>query len=112
MRAVGLVEGGASGGELLRGAVEVLAGSPARLEHARALIDLGAALRRANNRTEARTYLREGIDLAHPSFRWSHGLTGMRQRVRALDHGIEALARRPVAKLDPPVRAALRTGAY
>jgi DNA-binding CsgD family transcriptional regulator len=65
MRAVGLVEGGASGGELLRGAVEVLAGSPARLEHARALIDLGAALRRANNRTEARTYLREGIDLAH-----------------------------------------------
>jgi signal transduction histidine kinase len=26
----------------------------------------------------------EGIDLAHPSFRWSHGLTGMRQRVRAL----------------------------
>ena len=43
----------------------MLAGSPARLEHARALIDLGAALRRANNRTEARTYLREGIDLAH-----------------------------------------------
>lgn len=26
----------------------------------------------------------EGIDLAHPSFRWSHGLTGTRQRVRAL----------------------------
>ncbi|MGH8218312.1 MAG: sensor histidine kinase [Steroidobacteraceae bacterium] len=26
----------------------------------------------------------EGIDLAHPSFRWSHGLTGMRQRARAL----------------------------
>ena len=26
----------------------------------------------------------EGIDLAHPSFRWSHGLTGARQRVRAL----------------------------
>ena len=25
-----------------------------------------------------------GIDLTHPSFRWSHGLTGMRQRVRAL----------------------------
>jgi 16S rRNA (cytosine967-C5)-methyltransferase len=37
---------------------------------------------------------------------------GTVQRVRALDHGIEALARRPVAKLDPPVRAALRTGAY
>ena len=29
-----------------------------------------------------------------------------------LDHGIEALGRRPVRKLDPPVRAALRLGAY
>jgi 16S rRNA (cytosine967-C5)-methyltransferase len=37
---------------------------------------------------------------------------GTVQRVRALDHGIESLARRPVAKLDAPVRAALRTGAY
>ena len=37
---------------------------------------------------------------------------GTVQRVRALDHGIETLARRPLAKLDPPVRAALRTGAY
>ena len=37
---------------------------------------------------------------------------GTVQRVRALDHGIETLARRRVAKLDPPVRAALRTGAY
>lgn len=26
----------------------------------------------------------EGIELESPSFRWSHGLTGMRQRVRAL----------------------------
>jgi 16S rRNA (cytosine967-C5)-methyltransferase len=37
---------------------------------------------------------------------------GTIQRVRTLDHGIEALGRRPVAKLDPPVRAALRVGAY
>lgn len=37
---------------------------------------------------------------------------GTVQRVRALDHGIETLARRPVAKLDPPVRAALRIGGY
>jgi 16S rRNA (cytosine967-C5)-methyltransferase len=37
---------------------------------------------------------------------------GTVQRVRTLDHGIEALGRRPVRKLDPPVRAALRTGAY
>ncbi|MGZ6728385.1 MAG: transcription antitermination factor NusB [Gaiellaceae bacterium] len=37
---------------------------------------------------------------------------GTIQRVRTLDHGIEALGRRPVAKLDKPVRAALRLGAY
>src|SRR6266550_230139 len=37
---------------------------------------------------------------------------GTIQRVRTLDHGIEALGRRPVRKLDPPVRDALRLGAY
>lgn len=37
---------------------------------------------------------------------------GTVQRVRTLDHGIEALGRRPVRKLDPPVLAALRIGAY
>jgi DNA-binding NarL/FixJ family response regulator len=61
---LGLVEGGKGGIELLREAVEVLAGSEARLEHARALVDLGAALRRANQRTESRERLREGVDLA------------------------------------------------
>jgi len=37
---------------------------------------------------------------------------GTVQRARTLDHAIEALGRRPVRKLDPPVRAALRIGAY
>jgi 16S rRNA (cytosine967-C5)-methyltransferase len=37
---------------------------------------------------------------------------GTIQRVRTLDHGIEELGRRPLRKLDPPVRAALRLGAY
>ena len=37
---------------------------------------------------------------------------GTVQRVRTLDHGIEALGRRPLRKLDRPVRAALRLGAY
>jgi DNA-binding CsgD family transcriptional regulator len=64
LRVLGLVEGGTVGSGLLREAVEVLAGSEARLEHARALVDLGAALRRANQRMEARERLREGVDLA------------------------------------------------
>jgi DNA-binding CsgD family transcriptional regulator len=64
LRVLGLVEGGKAGIGLLREAVEVLAGSEARLEHARAPVDLGAALRRANQRTEARGRPREGVDLA------------------------------------------------
>jgi 16S rRNA (cytosine967-C5)-methyltransferase len=37
---------------------------------------------------------------------------GTVQRVRTLDHAIETIGRRPVARLDAPVRAALRLGAY
>jgi len=37
---------------------------------------------------------------------------GTVQRVRTLDHAIDKLGKRPVRKLDPPVRAALRVGAY
>lgn len=37
---------------------------------------------------------------------------GSIQRARTLDHAIEKLGRRPVRKLDAPVRAALRLGAY
>src|SRR5262249_23837541 len=37
---------------------------------------------------------------------------GTVQRARALDHAIDTLGRRRVDKLDPPVRAALRLGAY
>ena len=37
---------------------------------------------------------------------------GTVQRVRTLDHAIEALGRGRSRKLDPPVRAALRLGAY
>jgi 16S rRNA (cytosine967-C5)-methyltransferase len=37
---------------------------------------------------------------------------GTVQRVRTLDHAIEELGRRRVARLDAPVRAALRLGAY
>ena len=60
-RAAGLV---ADDVDLLQVAVETLAPTAARLEHARALVDLGAALRRANRRVAAREPLRDGLDLA------------------------------------------------
>jgi len=53
----------------------------------------------------------EGLDERERGFaqRLAYGAV---QRVRTLDHAIETLGRRPVRKLDPPVRAALRLGAY
>jgi DNA-binding CsgD family transcriptional regulator len=48
-----------------REAVDVLAGSELRVAHARALIDLGAALRRGGHRRDAREPLREGLELAN-----------------------------------------------
>jgi DNA-binding CsgD family transcriptional regulator len=64
LRVLGNLEGGDAGRPRLEEAVNVLASSPARLEHARALIDLGAALRRQGSRVAAREPLREGLDLA------------------------------------------------
>lgn len=64
LRALGVIEGGEAGIEWLREAVTVLEASEGRLEHCRALVDLGAALRRANRRTEAREPLEQGLDLA------------------------------------------------
>ena len=64
LRASGLARGGDEGLALLREAVEVLGRSVARLEHAYALVELGAALRRSNRRAEARGPLQEGLALA------------------------------------------------
>jgi DNA-binding CsgD family transcriptional regulator len=64
LRARGLVAGGPRGLELLRESSAVLAESPARLEHARALVSLGHALRRSNSRAEARSVLAEGLAIA------------------------------------------------
>jgi class 3 adenylate cyclase/DNA-binding CsgD family transcriptional regulator/tetratricopeptide (TPR) repeat protein len=65
LRSLGLIEGGVSGEKLLREAVEVLATSQTRLEHARSLVELGAALRRSNKRSDSREFLRQGLELAH-----------------------------------------------
>ncbi len=53
----------------------------------------------------------EGLDDRDRAFarRLAYGTV---QRVRTLDHAIETLGRRPVRKLDAPVLAALRLGAY
>jgi len=64
LRAGAVVEGGERGLDLLREAVAVLDGTPAALERARSLADLGAALRRARRPREAREPLRRSLDLA------------------------------------------------
>jgi 16S rRNA (cytosine967-C5)-methyltransferase len=53
----------------------------------------------------------EGLDERERAFaqRLAYGAV---QRMRTLDYAIDTLGKRPVRKLDPPVRAALRLGAY
>jgi 16S rRNA (cytosine967-C5)-methyltransferase len=53
----------------------------------------------------------EGLDERDRAFAMQLAY-GTVQHVRTLDHAIEALGKRPVRKLDPAVRAALRLGAY
>ncbi len=63
----GVARAGSGGDEaidLLRDAVAHLERSPALLVRARALVDLGAALRRRGGRRDAREPLREGMELA------------------------------------------------
>ena len=50
--------------DMLQHAVDVLQGSQAALERARAFVDLGAALRRSGKLRDARPHLRAGLDLA------------------------------------------------
>jgi DNA-binding CsgD family transcriptional regulator len=108
LRARGLVEGGAAGQRLLEEAVEMLDGTEAQLQHARALIDLGAAYRRDGQRTRAREVLTRGVDLALRTGvlglvergNEELGATGARPR-RALQTGLDSLtpSERRVAEL-------------
>ncbi len=65
LRASGLLAGGDDGVEILRESAAVLADSPARYEHARSLVELGAALRRTRRRAESREPLATGMELAY-----------------------------------------------
>jgi DNA-binding NarL/FixJ family response regulator len=95
LRVLGLLRGDVS---LLEEAVSVLEGSHARLEHAKALADLGGALRRERRQTEARDPLRRALELADACsadalvehVRSELYATGARPRTTALG-GVEAL---------------------
>jgi DNA-binding CsgD family transcriptional regulator len=63
-RVAGLAHGGERGLELLHESVTTLRASPAQLELAHSLTELGAALRRTGRRAAAREPLAEALDLA------------------------------------------------
>jgi DNA-binding CsgD family transcriptional regulator len=65
LRVAGLLTPGDDGLVMLREAVETLKSSPARLELAKALVDLGMTYRHANARAQARPHLAAGLELAH-----------------------------------------------
>jgi DNA-binding CsgD family transcriptional regulator len=65
LRTAALASKAERGLELLRESVELLEGSCHRLEYARSLIELGAALRRGGERAAAREPLAEGLDIAY-----------------------------------------------
>jgi DNA-binding CsgD family transcriptional regulator len=64
LRVAGLAQGGSTGIELLGDSVASLRNSPAVLERAHSLAELGAALRRDGRRSAAREPLAEALDLA------------------------------------------------
>lgn len=64
LRTLALVECGEAGLAPLEEAVCVLEASAARLEHARAMVDLGALMRRCGRRAAATETLRAGMELA------------------------------------------------
>jgi DNA-binding CsgD family transcriptional regulator len=64
LRVSGLAAGGKRGLALLEQAVDALRDSPAKLEHAKARVEFGAALRRAGQRVRSREHLRRAAELA------------------------------------------------
>jgi DNA-binding NarL/FixJ family response regulator len=74
---------------LLEQAVDLLADSPAQLEHARAQLELGATLRRANHRAAARDPLRRALDICDRG-----GMVLLARRTREELHAVGGRPRR------------------
>ena len=77
LRASGLLERGDAAVDRLRSSVAPLAACGAKVEQARSLVELGAAIRRAGRATEARGSLREALVLAEAA-----GATALARRSR------------------------------
>ena len=98
LRTAGLLEAEGVSLEHLRASVDVLRDSRALLERAKSLTELGAALRRTNQRAEARAPLQEGLLLAErcnaaPVAQRAHSellATGARPR-RLVRTGVDSL---------------------
>ena len=103
LRAAALVHGGSDEVVLLEESVSALARSSAHLEHAKALTDLGAALRRRNRRTEARQPLRTALDLAE-----SCGARPLEDRARVELIAAGARPRRSTSGVDALTPSELR----
>jgi len=96
LRADALVGTTAKRSDRLAEALEVLAPSPARLEHALVLLDLGATLRAAGHRTAARQPLLDALALA----------------VRCGDLTLERRAKTELAAIGVRPRTSDHSGAY
>jgi DNA-binding CsgD family transcriptional regulator len=107
-RTAAALAGGQAGIDLLSSAAELLADSPSTLVRAHVLVELGGALRRDGRRSDARTPLREALQMADrmgaapvaEAAREELRATGARPR-RAAHTGVDALtpAERRVAQL-------------
>jgi DNA-binding CsgD family transcriptional regulator len=87
LRTLGLLEGGQEGVRHLEAAVQALQRSPAKLELGWASYELGAALRRANRRRDARPPLDRALDLALAC--------GAQRLGRSASEELQALGARP-----------------
>jgi len=106
---LGLCHGGQTGLERLQAAAELARSAPPRLEGIKALVALGSALRRANERAAAREPLQQAADLAREAgacalqerARTELSATGARPRREALLSGPESLtpSERRIAEL-------------